>query len=335
MRNGRCSVIARRDSKVFRLATLCPPAPRTDRFDAVSATPGKVLVSGSSGLVGSALVPTLTASGYRVTRLIRSGRSSDDRLVWDPGKALAPEAVSGFDAVVHLAGEAIVGRWSEEKKRRILDSRVSGTRHLAEALAQTSQPPRVLICASAIGYYGDRGDEVLREESGPTQLFSSQLCVQWEGAARSAVAASIRTVSLRFGIVLSAAGGALKKMLPPFRMGVGGNVGNGRQWMSWVDLQDVVGAVLHALRTDLLLGPVNVTSPNPVTNAQFTKVLASVLSRPAIFPMPAFAARLVFGQMADELLLASQRVEPAKLLGSGYVFQRPDLRGSLEAILGK
>jgi hypothetical protein len=265
--------------------------------------------------------------------LVRSGVSDESRLVWDPAKPLAPESVSGFDAVVHLAGESIVGRWTEQKKRRIVGSRVPSTRYLAEALAQTSRPPRVLICASAIGYYGDRGDEVLREESVPGQQFSSELCLQWEGAAQPAAAAGIRTVNLRFGIVMSAAGGALKKMLPPFRLGVGGNIGNGRQWMSWIDLQDVTAAILHVMQTDLLHGPVNMTAPNPVTNAEFTKTLASVLSRPAIFPMPAFAARLVFGQMADELLLASQRVEPAKLLASGYVFQRPDLRQSLESIL--
>ena len=300
----------------------------------MSATP-KVLVSGSSGLVGSALIPALTANGYPVTRLVRSGPPSEDRLVWDSATSLAPEAVSGYGAVVHLAGEPIVGRWTEDKKRRIVESRVLPTKHLAEALAKTSQPPRVLICASAIGYYGDRGDEVLREDSAPGKPFSSQLCLQWETAVQPAAAAGIRTVSLRFGIVLSAAGGALKKMLPPFRLGIGGNVGNGRQWMSWIDLQDVVGAILHILKTDSLHGPVNMASPNPATNAEFTRTLASVLSRPAIFPMPAFAARLVFGQMADELLLASQRVEPAKLRASGYVFQRPDLRGSLEAILRK
>ena len=301
----------------------------------MNATTGKVLVSGSSGLVGSALVPVLAASDHQVTRLVRSGSSSEGLLVWDPTKPLAPESVSGFDAVVHLAGESIVGRWTEEKKRRIVDSRVLPTRHLAEALAKTSQPPQVFICASAIGYYGDRADEVLREASGPGQRFSSQLCLQWEAAAQPAAAAGIRTVNLRFGIVLSAAGGALKQMLLPFRLGIGGNMGNGRQWMSWVDLRDVTAVILHILKTDSLHGPVNMTAPNPVTNAEFTKTLASVLSRPAIFPMHTFAARLVFGQMADELLLASQRVEPAKLLASGYLFQQPELRESLQTILKK
>jgi len=296
---------------------------------------GNVLVSGSTGLIGSALVDSLEANGYRVTHLVRSGDAGEDRMVWDPANPIAPEAVAGFDAVVHLAGEPIVGRWTEEKKRSIAESRVPPTRHLAEALAKTSRPPRVLICASAIGYYGNRGDEVLREESGPGRHFTSELCLQWEAAAQPARAAGIRTVSLRTGIVLSAAGGALKQMLLPFRLGIGGNVGNGRQWMSWIDLQDEVGAILHVLRSDSLSGPVNLTAPHPVTNAEFTKTLASVLVRPAIFPMPSFAARLVFGQMADELLLASQRVEPAKLVASGFVFQRPELRQSLQAILEK
>ena len=301
----------------------------------MNGIPARVLVSGSSGLIGSALVPSLTASGYQVTRLVRSGPSGEDRLVLDPAKPLLPDSLSGFDAVVHLAGEPIVGRWTAEKKRRIVDSRVLPTRHLAEALAKASRPPRVLICASAIGYYGDRGGEVLREESAPGRHFSSELCLQWEGAVQPATDAGIRTANLRSGIVLSAAGGALKKMLPPFRLGIGGNIGNGRQWMSWIDLQDVMAAILHILRTDSLHGPVNMTSPHPVTNAEFTRTLASVLSRPAVFPMPAVVARLVFGQMADELLLASQRVEPAKLLASGYVFQQPDLRQSLTAILRK
>ena len=295
----------------------------------------RVLVSGSSGLVGSALVPALTGDGYEVTRLIRSGSSGQGRLAWDPTSPLAPNTLTGFDALIHLAGESIVGRWTEDKKRRILDSRVVPTKHLAEALAKTSPPPRVFICASAIGYYGDRGNEILREESSPGARFSSQLCVQWETACQAAVAAGIRTVNLRLGIVLSAAGGALKKMLPPFRLGVGGNTGNGRQWMSWVDLQDVTAAILHILKTDALHGAVNMTAPNPVTNAEFTKTLAAVLSRPAVLPMPAFAARLLFGQMADELLLASQRVEPAKLLASSYVFQQPELRRSLQMILQK
>jgi uncharacterized protein (TIGR01777 family) len=240
---------------------------------------------------------------------------------------------SGFDAVIHLAGESIVGRWTEEKKARIRDSRIPATTHLAHALAQAKEKPGVFICASAIGYYGNRGDEVLNEESAAGAGFAADLAQQWEAATDAAAKAGIRTVQVRIGVVLGASGGALPKMLPPFKMGVGGRLGNGRQWMSWIDVHDVVGAIHHILKTDLLQGPVNVVAPKPVTNGEFTKILASTLSRPAIFPVPAFAARLAFGQMADELLLASQRVEPTKLISSGYPFRFADLRASLENIL--
>jgi uncharacterized protein (TIGR01777 family) len=294
--------------------------------------PGKILVSGSSGLIGAALLPVLQSSGYEVTRLVR-GASGQGRIGWDPARPLAPDSVSGFDAVVHLAGESIVGRWTDAKKRRIRESRVQGTRNLAEALAAPPQRPQLLISASAIGYYGDRGEETLREDSSSGDGFLPEVCREWEAAADPAIQAGIRAVQMRIGVVLCASGGALQKMLPPFRMGVGGNIGGGRQWMSWVDIGDLVGAIQCIIKTDTIRGPVNAVAPNPLRNGEFTKTLASVLSRPAIFPMPAFAARLVFGQMGDELLLASQRVEPAKLIASGYVFQKPDLRAALEAIL--
>lgn len=295
----------------------------------------KVLVSGSSGLIGSALVTALRNAGHDVKRLVRSPAAAPDQVSWNPAEPPALESVSGFDAVIHLAGESIATRWSEEKKRRIADSRVPPARHLAAALAKAQQPPRVFVCASAIGYYGDRGDEILREDSPSGQGFTAELCRQWEAAAQSVTSAGIRAVQIRTGIVLSTAGGALPKMLPPFRMGVGGNLGNGRQWMSWMDLRDMVGGIQHILATDSITGPVNMVSPNPVRNAEFTKTLASVLHRPAIFPMPAFAARLAFGQMADELLFASQRIQPAKLMESGYKFESPDLRAALEEILDK
>lgn len=294
--------------------------------------PAKILVTGSSGLIGTALVSALKASGYEVVCLVR-GAAGKGQIGWDPARTLAPESVSGFDTVVHLAGESIVGRWTEAKKRRILESRVQGTSHLAEALAAAAQRPRLLISASAIGYYGDRGEETLREDSTSGEGFLPEVCREWERAAEPAARAGIRTVQMRFGLVLSSSGGALQKMLLPFRMGVGGNMGNGRQWWSWVDINDLVGAVLHVINAEALRGPVNVVGPTPVRNAEFTKTLASVLSRPAIFPMPAFVARLVFGQMGDELLLASQRVAPAKLMASGYVFQKADLRKTLEGIL--
>jgi len=295
--------------------------------------PLKVLISGTSGLVGSAIVSALREGGHDVTRLVRSTVTAPDQISWNPSDPLLPESVSGFDAVIHLAGESIATRWTEARKRRIVESRVPATQNLATALAKGQQRPRVFICASAIGYYGDRGEEILREDSPSGEGFAAEVCCQWEAAAQAAAGAGIRAVQIRTGIVLSAAGGALAKMLPPFRMGVGGNVGNGRQWMSWIDLRDEVGAIQHLLTADSISGPVNLVSPNPVRNAEFTRTLASVLHRPAILPMPAFAARLAFGQMADELLLAGQRVEPSKLVSSGYEFQRPDLRTSLECIL--
>ena len=293
----------------------------------------RILVSGVSGPIGAALVPSLMARGYQITRLVRGPASANGQISWDPLKPLAPESVSGFEAVIHLAGESIVGRWTEGKKKRIRESRVEGTRNLAEALARTKNRPRVLITGSAIGYYGDRGDEVLREESPSGQGFLPEVCRQWEAATQPAAQAWIRTVHMRTGLVLSREGGALQKMLLPFRLGLGGNMGSGRQWWSWIDVQDWVGALHHILKTELLQGPVNVVAPRPVTNAEFTKTLAAVLSRPAIFPVPAMVARLAFGQMADELLLASQRVEATKLVASGYPFQYSDLSKSLQAIL--
>jgi uncharacterized protein (TIGR01777 family) len=296
--------------------------------------PAKILVTGSSGLIGTALMPVLKASGAEVTCLVCGAASGGGRIGWDPARPLAHESVSGFDAVIHLAGESIASRWTESKKEAIRDSRVLGTRHLAEALARAASPPRVFISASAIGFYGDRNDEILREDSASGRNgFLPEVCREWEAAAEPEANAGIRTAFLRTGIVLSAEGGALKQMLLPFRMGLGGRIGSGRQWMSWIGLHDQIGAIRHILVNESLRGPVNSVSPNPVTNAEFAKTLASVLSRPAIFPMPAFAARLAFGQMGDELLLASQRVEPAKLVASGYVFQKPDLRIALKDIL--
>lgn len=296
----------------------------------------RILISGGSGMIGSALIPTLKAGGAQIVRLARAGassRSDGQNISWDPSHTISPETISGFSAVIHLAGESIVGRWTEAKKTRIRDSRIPPTTHLAQALAQAKEKPGVFICASAIGYYGNRGDEVLNEESTAGTGFAAGLARQWEAATDFAAKAGIRTVQMRMGIVLGTSGGALPKMLPPFKMGLGGRLGNGRQWMSWIDIHDVVGAIHHILKTDLVEGPVNVVAPKPVANAEFTKILANTLSRPAIFPVPAFAARLAFGQMADELLLASQRVEPAKLIASGYPFRFADLRASLENIL--
>ena len=293
----------------------------------------RILVSGVSGPIGSALLPSLKSRGYSVIRLVRGTISGDDQISWNPTQPIAPEAVSGFSAVIHLAGESIVGRWTKTKKTKIRDSRVAGTAALAEALARAKNKPQVFVCSSAIGYYGDRGDEVLNEKSEPGTGFLPDVCREWEAATQAAILAGIRTVQMRTGVVLSPRGGALGKMLTPFEMGVGGKIGDGRQWMSWIDVQDMVGAIHHILNSDLLHGPVNLVAPKPVTNTEFTKTLASVLARPAILPMPAFAVKLLFGEMGETVLLGSQRVEPTQLVMSGYPFRFSSLRASLENIL--
>ena len=293
----------------------------------------RILVSGVSGPIGTALLPSLKSRGYEVVRLVRGTATGADQIPWDPVQPMAPEKVSGFDAVIHLAGESIVGRWTKAKKIKIRESRVAGTTTLAEALAQAATKPPVFICSSAIGYYGDRGNEVLHENSKPGLGFLPDVCREWEAATQAAVNAGIRTVQMRTGVVLSPKGGALGQMLTPFKLGVGGKIGDGRQWMSWIDVQDMVGAIHHILKSDLLQGPVNLVAPKPVMNAEFTKTLGSVLSRPAILPVPAFAVKLAFGEMGETVLLGSQRVEPTQLVMSGYPFRFSSLRASLENIL--
>jgi uncharacterized protein (TIGR01777 family) len=295
----------------------------------------QILVSGVSGPIGAALLPSLETRGYEVNRLVRGSAADVGQIVWDPARPIAPEAVSGFDAVIHLAGESIVGRWTAEKKLKIRDSRVVGTGNLARALAEAKDKPQVFICSSAIGFYGDRGYEILNEESTPGKGFLPDVCREWEAATQPAAEAGIRTVQMRTGVVLSPTGGALRKMLAPFKMGLGGKIGNGRQWMSWIDVQDMVGAIHHILKSDLLHGPVNLVAPKPVTNAEFTRTLASAVSRPAIFPLPAFVVKLAFGEMGETVLLGSQRVEPAQLVSSGYPFRFSELRASLQATLGR
>ncbi|MDP9485193.1 MAG: TIGR01777 family oxidoreductase [Actinomycetota bacterium] len=293
-----------------------------------------VLISGATGFLGGTLIPELEAGGHRVTRLTRSPKSADD-LGWDP-EAGTIDDLEGTDAVVHLAGESIAeGRWTPGKKRRILESRRKGTRLLSEAIAALSAPPSVMVSASAVGYYGDRGNELLTEESGPGSGFLAEVCRDWEAAAEPAREAGIRVVHPRVGIVLSTKGGALGATLPIFKLGLGGKVGSGRQYWSWVTLDDVVGAFVHALTNESVSGPVNVGSPNPLTNAEYTKVLGRVLNRPTIFPVPAPAARIVLGEVADELLLASQRMQPARLEETGYAFRHPDLEGALRHVLGR
>ena len=298
----------------------------------------KVLISGSTGLIGSALVTLLTDAGHDVVRLVRSrARAAGSEVHWDPESGNIDTAgLEGMDAVVHLAGENIgAGRWTRDRKARIFDSRVKGTRLLCESLANLTQPPKVLVSASAIGYYGDRDEEILNEGSISGFGFLAEVCIEWEIAAEPVAETEIRVVNLRTGVVLSQAGGPLEKMLPPFKMGVGGILGNGRQYMSWITLDDAIGAIHHALITDSLHGPVNNVAPHPVTNREFTKTLGRVLRRPTLFPLPGFGLRLIFGgEMANELFLSSTRVEPTRLLEAGYTFQYPDLEGALRHVLG-
>jgi uncharacterized protein (TIGR01777 family) len=299
----------------------------------------KILISGASGLIGQQLAAELVRGGHEVARLVRdSKRAAAGDLLWHPKSGhVDTAALEVFDAVVNLAGESIAsGRWTARKKAEIRESRLAATETLSSGLAKLSPRPRALINASAVGFYGDRGDERLDETSiSGSGDFLSEVCREWEGVTEPASRAGVRVVLARFGVILSANGGALAKMLLPFRLGLGGKIGNGRQWMSWVALDDAVGAIANALANSNLSGPLNVVAPQPVTNAEFTKTLGRVLSRPTIFPMPAFAARAALGQMADALLLASQRVEPAKLLASGYAFQYPSLEGALRHELNR
>ena len=297
-----------------------------------------VAVTGATGLLGSSLLPFLTTGGHRTSPVTRR-RGRAGSIHWDPAiGVIDASALEGVDAVVHLAGENVGARWSDHRKRRIRDSRVEGTMLLAEALAELRRPPRVLISASAVGVYGDRGDELLVEDAipdGPPADFFVELGRDWEGATQPARAAGIRVVILRFGIVLTPAGGALRRMLPPFRLGIGGPLGSGKQWVSWISMDDAIGAIHHALFADALDGPVNAASPEPITNRGFATTLGRVLKRPAVLPAPAPALRLLFGEMAETALLAGQRLSPARLLGSGYTFRHPTLEAALRHVLGR
>ena len=297
-----------------------------------------VVVTGATGLVGAKLVAALQNSGKHVLRAVRRQvHSPQTELHWDPAKGeIDDDRLEGVGAVVHMAGANIAGRrWNEKYKKLLLDSRVDGTTLVSNTLAGLERKPRVLVCASAIGYYGDRGDEELDEAAPCGDGFLPELCMQWERACQSARDAGIRVVNLRIGVVLSPAGGALAKMLLPFKLGGGGILGDGRQYFSWIALDDVVAATQFALDSDTLSGPVNLVAPQAVTNREYTKTLGKVLSRPTILPMPAFAARLVFGEMADALLLASTRVAPEVLTKAGYEFQYPQLEPALCHLLNK
>ncbi len=295
-----------------------------------------VLISGSSGLIGTALVDKLNAAGHRTLKLVRRpGPVSADEIPWDPAAGqLDTTPLEGLDAVVHLAGENIAGgRWTDERKQRIRDSRVLGTRLLTDRIVALSRPPRVMISTSAVGYYGNRGSEALKEDSDPGNGFLASLCQEWEAAAKPVIGKGVRLVLLRIGIVLSAKGGALARMLLPFKLGLGGTIGSGNQYMAWITLDDLVGIILYALENDSLRGPVNAVSPNPETNEDFTRALGRVLVRPTFIPLPAFAVRLMLGDMADELLLSSARVQPSPLRAVGYKFQYPRLEEALIQIL--
>lgn len=298
----------------------------------------KIVIAGASGLVGNALVAALRADGHDVLRLVRRAARAPDEIAWDPARGeIDRERISGVDAVVNLAGENLgAGRWTAARRERILRSRIDATRTLVAAVLGAAVKPTVFVNASAVGFYGDRGDEVLNEESTRGTGFLPDVCAAWEGAAARVGELGVRTVMLRFGVILAREGGALAKMLPLFRLGLGGPMGTGRQWMSWISLDDAVGAIGLALRDDRVRGPVNVVAPAPVTNADFTRELARAVRRPAFLPAPAWALRLALGKgMADEALLGSTRAAPRVLERVGYAFRHPTLAAALQAVLGR
>ncbi len=298
----------------------------------------RILLSGSTGFIGKALQGTLKAEGHEVVPLLRRApeQAEGSFVLWDPAAGqLQPADLEGRDVVVHLAGENIAARrWTEAQKERIRSSRVDATRLLAETLAKLRQKPHSLLCASAVGFYGDRGDEILSEASAPGSGFLAQLCQAWETACQPAQQAGIRVVHLRFGVVLGPSGGMLAKQLPLFRWGLGGRLGTGRQWISWVSLADLTAAVRHLLINRSLSGPFNITAPAPVTNAEWTVTLSRLLRRPAIFHLPAWLLRMLLGEMAEQLLLASTRAIPYRLQDSGFTFQEGILEPALRRMLG-
>jgi uncharacterized protein len=297
----------------------------------------KIVISGASGLIGSELISSLPKDKHEILRLVRKPQAGPGEIRWNPlSGQLDKSALEGVDAVVHLAGENIAsGRWTAAKKHRIRESRIRGTLFLARSLSQLFEPPKVLVSVSAIGYYGNRGEEELNEDSSPGKGFLPDLCREWEDATTPVTLRGTRVVIPRIGIVLSASGGALSLMLPVFRMGLGGRIGSGAQYMSWVAMEDLVGIINHAITCESLRGPVNAVSPNPVTNRSFSEILARILARPAFLSLPAFAARIVLGEMANEALLAGAKVSPAKLTQSKYKFKFPELESALRHILKK
>lgn len=294
----------------------------------------RILITGASGLIGKALQRSFAGKGYEMLLASRSEAKDENHIQWNPDTGFADAdliRLEGLDAVVHLAGESISAlRWSDEKKKAIRDSRVFGTRSMIETFDKLERKPGTFISGAAIGYYGDRGDEVMTESSPAGKTFLADISKEWEAESRRAEDLGIRTVLLRTGIVLSKDGGALATMVTPFKLGVGGVVGSGKQWMSWISLDDVVGIINFVLENESVRGAINVTAPNPVTNEEFTKTLGSVLYRPTFLPLPEFAVHMVFGEMGDALLLDSTRVVPKRLLDAGYEFQFTDVKAALE-----
>jgi uncharacterized protein len=299
-----------------------------------------VLVTGSSGLIGSALLPALVEAGHRPIRALRTARvpTGVEGIAWDPDAGVLDRAsLEGIGGVVHLAGAGIGdARWTDDRKRLVLESRTKPTRLLAEAVAALQQRPKVFVSGSAVGYYGNRGDEELTEASAPGDDFLAEVCTKWEAAAQPAADAGVRVVPIRTGVVLARHGGVLKRLLTPFRLGIGGRTGSGKQWMSWISLEDQVAAMLHALETESLSGPVNLTAPNPATNADFTKALGAVLHRPTRLPTPIAPLKAVYGaELVQHLLLEGQRVLPARLEASGFRFSTPTLDAALRSVLDR
>jgi len=332
------SLINQRLERIFHFRHTTLAYDIADHLRQKDKGPLTFLISGASGLLGSSLVPFLTTGGHRVIRLVRkSPLSAENEVFWDPASGLLDlDGIENIDVVIHLAGESIgQGRWTKEKKKKIVESRNKSTSLIAEKIAKLDPLPKVLISASAIGYYGNRGDKPLTEEDTCGADFISGVCSEWEQAAASAKIKGVRTVFLRIGITLSPLGGALNKLLLPFKLCLGGKLGPGNQYMSWIGIDDVIGAIYHVVSNNNIEGPINVVAPNPVTNLEFTKTLGKVLSRPTLFSVPETVIKPAFGEMGREILLSSTRVVPNKLLATGYRFRNPDLEGALRHLLGK
>lgn len=330
-------MIRKKLERIFKYRHVTTAADIAAHESRPDKTPLNILISGASGVIASALIPFLSTGGHRVIPLVRRPPDPNKAEVfWKPdARCLNPDDLSRVDTIIHLAGENIgQGRWTAEKKRRIIESRTKSTSLIAETAARLDPKPRVLICASAVGYYGNRNEWELRETDGPGNDFISQVCYEWEKAAAPAIESGIRVVFLRIGVVLTPAGGALAKVLPLFQAGLGGKLGSGHQYISWIGSDDVIGAIYHIIYKDSIEGPVNVVSPNPVTNLEFTETLADLLSRPAKLSVPASAIKLLFGEMGREVPLSSTRVKPVRLLETGYHFRNSDLRGTLSHLLG-